>query len=168
MKPRGQHGHRSGVRAMSRWEMSEGCDHGMRSLPEDPAARQVMGAPGQHAAWSLSGAQVRGVEAGGGIKPSISSISKPQGGADAGYRSADLRRSVDERWRSPAARFVLALLEQYQTHASPGLRASCRYSPSCSEYARRAVERHGAIRGILRAFARWRRCKPPFAGVDEP
>jgi putative membrane protein insertion efficiency factor len=58
---------------------------------------------------------------------------------------------------------IIALIRFYQTAVSPWLPASCRYTPSCSEYAREAVERFGAARGTWLAARRLLRCHP-FAG----
>jgi len=58
---------------------------------------------------------------------------------------------------------MIALIRFYQAAVSPWLPASCRYTPSCSEYARQAVERFGAARGTWLAARRLLRCHP-FAG----
>ncbi|MDH3732636.1 MAG: membrane protein insertion efficiency factor YidD [Gemmatimonadota bacterium] len=55
---------------------------------------------------------------------------------------------------------ILLLIRGYQTVISPWLPASCRYTPSCSEYARVAVETHGAARGSWMAARRLARCHP--------
>jgi putative membrane protein insertion efficiency factor len=36
----------------------------------------------------------------------------------------------------------------------------CRYEPTCSHYAREAIERHGALRGAWLAARRLARCRP--------
>jgi len=63
---------------------------------------------------------------------------------------------------------ALRLLRLYKRWISPAFPPSCRYVPTCSEYAMEAVERYGALRGG--ALAAWRllRCHP-FAkgGLDE-
>ena len=59
--------------------------------------------------------------------------------------------------------FILFWIRAYQAGISPILPASCRYTPSCSEYARQAVERHGATRGTWLAVKRIGRCHP-FGG----
>jgi putative membrane protein insertion efficiency factor len=62
------------------------------------------------------------------------------------------------------AKFVtLQLLRAYKGAISPLLPPSCRYVPTCSEYAMEAVERYGAFRGGWMALARILRCHP-FAG----
>jgi uncharacterized protein len=63
---------------------------------------------------------------------------------------------------------TLALLRLYKRWISPLLPPSCRYVPTCSEYAMEAVERYGAVRGG--ALAAWRvlRCHPLAAGGLDP
>jgi uncharacterized protein len=55
---------------------------------------------------------------------------------------------------------ALALIRAYQLVVSPLLGPACRYEPSCSEYAREAVRRHGAVRGLGLALRRLGRCHP--------
>ena len=58
---------------------------------------------------------------------------------------------------------LLAAIGFYQKAISPLTPASCRFQPSCSEYARQAVGRFGAIRGGGLALGRILRCHP-FGG----
>ena len=55
---------------------------------------------------------------------------------------------------------IIFLIRCYQAGISPWLPDTCRYTPSCSEYARIAVERHGAARGAWLAVRRLGRCHP--------
>lgn len=41
-----------------------------------------------------------------------------------------------------------------------GVSSFCRFKPSCSEYARRAVIRYGVLRGTRLSFARLLKCQP--------
>jgi uncharacterized protein len=52
------------------------------------------------------------------------------------------------------------VLRAYQLFVSPLLLPSCRFLPSCSEYAAEAIERHGAGRGSMLALRRLARCHP--------
>ena len=60
------------------------------------------------------------------------------------------------------------LVRGYQLVISPWTPPSCRYYPSCSQYALVALERHGALRGSWIALRRLARCHPWTAGgVDD-
>ena len=52
------------------------------------------------------------------------------------------------------------LIRLYQLFVSPLLLPSCRYLPSCSEYAAEAIASHGAWRGAVLAVRRLLRCHP--------
>jgi putative membrane protein insertion efficiency factor len=56
----------------------------------------------------------------------------------------------------------------YRKILSPLLPASCRFYPSCSQYAAEAVAKHGAGRGGLLALKRLKRCHPWHAGGFDP
>ncbi|MGV8979225.1 MAG: membrane protein insertion efficiency factor YidD [Cellulomonas sp.] len=65
-------------------------------------------------------------------------------------------------------RVLLSLIRGYQLFISPMRPPTCRYYPSCSQYAVTAVTRHGAIRGTGLAAWRLLRCNPWSAGgVDD-
>lgn len=56
----------------------------------------------------------------------------------------------------------------YQKYISPCLPASCKYEPTCSNYALEALEKHGAIKGSVMTIARICRCNPFVqGGVDQ-
>jgi putative membrane protein insertion efficiency factor len=62
---------------------------------------------------------------------------------------------------------LAAVIRVYQLVLSPALPASCRYYPSCSQYAREAVLKHGIARGLYLAARRLVRCNPwSPGGVD--
>jgi putative membrane protein insertion efficiency factor len=62
---------------------------------------------------------------------------------------------------------VQLVLRCYQRVISPMLPHSCRFVPTCSQYAIEAVECHGVVRGGLLAGSRLLRCHPfARAGVD--
>ena len=48
----------------------------------------------------------------------------------------------------------------YQVCISPLLGPSCRFTPTCSEYARQAILKHGPIKGLGLAIWRILRCNP--------
>jgi len=65
-------------------------------------------------------------------------------------------------------RALLGLLWVYQRFISPLTPPSCKYYPSCSQYAVVAIGRHGALRGSWLAIRRLGRCHPWAAGgVDD-
>jgi uncharacterized protein len=53
-----------------------------------------------------------------------------------------------------------AAVRAYQLIVSPLFPPSCRYLPSCSDYAIEALERHGTLRGVSLALWRLARCHP--------
>ncbi len=63
-----------------------------------------------------------------------------------------------------ASSFLLKGIEHYQREISPQLKKNlgkerlCKYDPSCSEYARQAIEHHGAVAGVVMATTRLTRC----------
>ena len=67
---------------------------------------------------------------------------------------------------------LIFLVRVYQYALSPlkmalfGPAAQCRFTPSCSQYAAEALEKHGALRGG--ALAAWRICRcHPWGGCGE-
>ncbi len=67
-----------------------------------------------------------------------------------------------------AARAALAAVLGYQRTLSPLLAGACRFAPTCSEYARQAIETHGLIRGTQLAALRLFRCQPFHRGGYDP
>ena len=65
-------------------------------------------------------------------------------------------------------RLLLALIRVYQRGISPLTPPSCKYLPTCSEYAREAIEQHGAARGGLMGLWRLLRCNPWSRGGYDP
>ena len=70
-------------------------------------------------------------------------------------------------WLLP--RHLLAgLVRGYQLIISPLLPPSCRFMPSCSQYALEAIMRHGAVRGTWLTVRRLVRCHPFHPGGFDP
>ena len=63
---------------------------------------------------------------------------------------------------------LIGLLKLYRLVISPLYGNVCRYYPSCSAYALRAVEVHGAVKGTYLAARRLLRCHPWTAGGYDP
>lgn len=63
---------------------------------------------------------------------------------------------------------LIALIRAYQLFISPLLGNHCRFYPSCSQYAREALEQHGVMRGIWLALRRLLRCHPWHEGGIDP
>jgi len=65
-------------------------------------------------------------------------------------------------------RALVALLTLYKRFVSPLLPPACRFSPTCSVYAKDAIARHGALRGSVLALKRLARCHPFNPGGLDP
>ena len=63
---------------------------------------------------------------------------------------------------------LISLLKLYKVAISPLLPPSCRFVPTCSEYAREAIERYGALRGMWMSLRRLLRCHPFHPGGYDP
>ncbi|HWH47262.1 MAG TPA: membrane protein insertion efficiency factor YidD [Burkholderiales bacterium] len=63
---------------------------------------------------------------------------------------------------------LLNLINLYQYLLSPWVGNHCRFHPTCSEYARTAIESHGALRGSWIAGRRLLRCHPWHPGGADP
>ncbi|HET9577539.1 MAG TPA: membrane protein insertion efficiency factor YidD [Usitatibacter sp.] len=66
------------------------------------------------------------------------------------------------------SRLLLALIRGYRYLLSPWWGRSCRFTPTCSEYAIEAIERHGALQGSGLALRRIARCHPWCPGGFDP
>ena len=63
---------------------------------------------------------------------------------------------------------LIALVRIYQVAISPMLGRSCRFHPTCSDYAVESLERHGPARGLWLAVRRIGRCHPWHPGGYDP
>jgi putative membrane protein insertion efficiency factor len=63
---------------------------------------------------------------------------------------------------------LLASIRGYRYLLSPWWGNHCRFTPTCSEFAAEAIERHGAARGTWLAMRRIARCHPWCAGGFDP
>ncbi len=81
--------------------------------------------------------------------------------------AADLSRPPSQQLASRAA---LSGIRWYQRSLSPRIGAQCRFTPTCSDYSKAVIERHGALKGGWMAARRVARCGPwtPVGTKDPP
>lgn len=60
-------------------------------------------------------------------------------------------------------KLLLILIKFYQQCISPFIPAACRYTPTCSQYAKEAIIKYGPFKGSWLALKRILRCNP-FGG----
>ena len=65
-------------------------------------------------------------------------------------------------------RLLLLLVRCYQYAISPMLPPRCRYTPTCSQYAVEALQKHGALKGGWLAAKRIGRCHPWGGSGHDP
>lgn len=63
---------------------------------------------------------------------------------------------------------LLRLIQSYQYVISPLMAPSCRFTPSCSQYASDVISKHGALKGTWLSFKRVLRCNPWNPGGYDP
>ncbi|MBI1912256.1 MAG: membrane protein insertion efficiency factor YidD [Deltaproteobacteria bacterium] len=63
---------------------------------------------------------------------------------------------------------LMFLIYLYKNFISPVLPPSCRFYPSCSDYAYKAFDEHGVSKGFLLAAKRLLRCHPFNPGGYDP
>lgn len=66
------------------------------------------------------------------------------------------------------AKLLIALIRGYQLTLSPFLGGGCRFTPTCSVYAREAIARYGIGKGSVMAVSRLLRCHPFHKGGFDP
>jgi uncharacterized protein len=76
--------------------------------------------------------------------------------------------STDSGVRFAPKNLLLLLLRGYKRALSPMFLPSCRYVPTCSDYAAEAIEKFGAVRGTALAIRRLLRCHPFVRGGFDP
>ena len=69
---------------------------------------------------------------------------------------------------SPLVRAAVRLIEVYRHMISPFRPASCRFTPTCSQYAVDALAEYGLLRGGWMTVARLARCGPWHPGGWDP
>lgn len=66
------------------------------------------------------------------------------------------------------SRLLIGLIRIYQWTLSPFFGQQCRFSPTCSQYAIEAINKHGALRGSAYTIRRLSHCHPWHAGGHDP
>lgn len=67
-----------------------------------------------------------------------------------------------------AMRITVVAIRVYQRAVSPLLPPSCRFIPTCSQYAIESMERFGLLKGLYLTLRRLLRCHPFHAGGYDP
>ena len=62
----------------------------------------------------------------------------------------------------------LAIIKFYQNFVSPLLPSTCRYTPTCSEYAKQSLVKHGLIKGSFISIKRIIKCNPWGGNGHDP
>ncbi len=62
----------------------------------------------------------------------------------------------------------LLIIKFYQFFISPWLGKNCIYTPTCSEYAKEALNTYGTIKGLFLSIKRILRCNPFVNGGYDP
>jgi len=63
---------------------------------------------------------------------------------------------------------AIGLIRTYKLVISPLLPSACRFHPTCSEYMRDAIEKHGVWKGVGMGLRRLSRCHPFHQGGFDP
>ncbi|MDI9570182.1 MAG: membrane protein insertion efficiency factor YidD [Pseudomonadota bacterium] len=66
------------------------------------------------------------------------------------------------------AKLLVLVIRLYQLSISPVLPPSCRFYPTCSEYAIQSIRRYGPLRGAIAGLKRLGRCHPWHPGGCDP
>jgi putative membrane protein insertion efficiency factor len=65
-------------------------------------------------------------------------------------------------------KIIILFIKFYKKFISPLTRPSCRFYPSCSQYALEAVEKYGAFKGSFLGIKRILKCHPFNKGGYDP
>ncbi len=70
------------------------------------------------------------------------------------------KRSILARLSAFVAKVLICPILFYQRFISPLTPPSCRFTPTCSQYAVEALQKHGPVKGLYLAIKRILRCHP--------
>ncbi|QCQ93065.1 membrane protein insertion efficiency factor YidD [Rhodococcus sp. SGAir0479] len=87
---------------------------------------------------------------------------------DSGPRSSSFVAHLWTTLRRLPARVLIFLIELYRTYVSPLRLPTCRFTPTCSEYAVEALRTHGAVKGSALTVVRLVKCAPWHSGGWDP
>ncbi len=62
--------------------------------------------------------------------------------------------------KNPVTQLLIYPIRLYQRYISPMLPPACRFTPTCSQYAVEALQKHGPVKGLYLAVRRILRCHP--------
>jgi len=65
-------------------------------------------------------------------------------------------------------KIILSIIKFYRKYISPLKRPSCRFYPTCSQYAIEAIEKYGTFKGVIMALRRILKCHPFNPGGFDP
>lgn len=73
-----------------------------------------------------------------------------------------------KKLNSAIKKLIIFLIIVYQRYISPIKPKSCRFYPTCSEYAKLSIEKYGIVKGTIKAIKRVLRCHPFNPGGYDP
>jgi putative membrane protein insertion efficiency factor len=73
-----------------------------------------------------------------------------------------------QRWIVLPRLIAIGLIRVYKLVISPLLPSACRFHPTCSDYMKGAIEKHGVVKGLGRGLRRLSRCHPFHEGGFDP
>ncbi|MEO0139129.1 MAG: membrane protein insertion efficiency factor YidD [candidate division WOR-3 bacterium] len=77
--------------------------------------------------------------------------------------------SSEGKGKSPITESLIFLINAYRKYISPLKPATCRFYPTCSEYAVLSLRKYGLFKGLFKAVWRVLRCNPfSKGGIDLP
>ena len=79
-----------------------------------------------------------------------------------------LKINLHERLALLFRNLLLRILGLYQLLISPLMGGTCRFYPSCSDYAKQAIQQHGIVKGGYLSARRLIKCHPFHPGGHDP
>ena len=79
-----------------------------------------------------------------------------------------MKKEKGKNGKTTPGRLVIGMIKAYQVLLSSWMPPRCRFYPTCSQYMIQAMERFGAIRGVVMGMRRISRCHPWNEGGYDP